>query len=431
MRVSVPGYVPAVLTLPPGPDADRLSQTVMLARDPLRVLRSLRTRFGPVFTIRTTNGPIVVVGAAEELVRLTELDPGSARAGEARRRVLPQASPRSVFGGDEEAHRAASARIHDALTPAAIARIEPEIAAIAARQAAAWPRGRPFKLRVRLRDVADEVWVRLVLRPREETRVEGLARAARHLLRTPGNPPLPPPADGQGLLGPATTRLMERRLAPFADLIRAEIGERRSDGGGAGDGDGLLARFAATDLAPDAVVEELTIVTAAATEATASGLTSVLERLAHHPELATQLAETGAADPVFGPVVDECLRLRPVAMAAMRRLTRPLSLAGHELQPGTVVMAPSLLLHRDPAQFAEPDTFVPDRFKAGASGPFFPFGGGARACIGRHLAQAELRAVVPAVLKARRLSPLAREPERLVERATILAPARGALVTAS
>ena len=398
----------------------------MLSRDPLRVLRGLRARFGPVFTIRTTNGPMVVVGAAHELARLTELDPGSARAGEARRRVLQQASPRSVFGGDGEAHRAASARMHDALTRPAIERLEPEIAAIAERHAATWPSRRPFELRVRLRDIADEVWVRLVLRPRDEARNKALIRSARHLLRTPGNPPFPPPGEGEGLLGPAMTRLLERRLAPFAGLIRAEITERRTEG--AAGGDGLLERFAATDLDPQAVVEELTIVTGAALEATASGLTSVLERLAHERDLAAHLANAGAADPLFDPPVDECLRLRPVAMAAMRRLTRPVALAGYDLPAGAVLMAPSLLLHRDPDWFAEPDTFRPDRFKTSVQGPFFPYGGGERACIGRHLAQAEIRNVVPAVLRTRRLRPLAREPERLVERATILAPSRGALV---
>jgi cytochrome P450 family 135 len=401
----------------------------MLASDPLRVLRVLRARFGPVFTVRSTNGPMVVVGDAEELTRLAELDPGSAHAGEARRRVLPQASPRSVFGGDEDAYDGAAARVHPALTSAAIAAIEPEIAAIAERHAASWPKGRPFKLRVRMRDVADEVWVRLVLRPSTEERTVALTRAARHLLRTPGNPPFPPPGEGHGLLGAATTRLIEHRLAPFADLLEAEIHDRRA-GADAG-GEGLLARFAASGLAPEDVVDELTIVTGAAVEATASGLTSVLERLAHHAELAERFAETGAADPSFGPVVDESLRLRPVAMAAMRRLTRPVVAGGHELQAGTVTMAPSLLLHRDPTQFRDPDAFVADRFEDGAHGPFFPFGGGARACIGRHLAQAELRNVVPAVLRARRLRPLAREPERLVERATILSPARGALVIAS
>jgi cytochrome P450 len=415
-----------VLPLPLGPAESRLAQTVMLASDPLGVLRRLRSRFGPAFTVRSTNGPMVVIADAAELSRVGELDPGSARAGEARRRVLPQASPRSVFGGDDEAHGEASRRMYEMLTPSAIAAIEPEITAIAARHAAAWPRGRPFRLRVRVRDIADELWVRLMLRPRTEARTDALVRAVRHLLRTPGNPPLPPP--GAGLLGAGTTKLIERRLAPFADLVRTEIDERRANGGSGGD-DGLLALFAATDLTPDAVVDELTIVTGAATEATASGLTSVLERLAHHPELAQRFAEAGSGDPAFGPVVDESLRLRPVAMAALRRLTVPLTLAGHELQPGTVLMAPSLLLHRDPTQFADPDTFRADRFKDGAFGPFFPFGGGARSCIGRHLAQAELGNVVPAVLRARTLRPLARQPERLVERATILAPCRGALVT--
>jgi cytochrome P450 len=117
-------------------------------------------------------------------------------------------------------------------------------------------------------------------------------------------------------------------------------------------------------------------------------------------------------------------------MAALRRLTRPVTLGGHALQPGTVVMAPSLLLHRDPVHFPDPDVFVADRFQAGVHGPFFPFGGGERACIGIHLARAELRNVVPAVLRTRSLRPLARKPERLVERATILTPRRGALVTA-
>jgi cytochrome P450 len=399
----------------------------MLASDPLRVLRAMRARFGPVFTVRSTNGPMVVVAAAEELTRLTELDPGSAHAGEARRRVLPQASPRSVFGGDDEAHGAASARMYDVLTPEAVAAVEPEIGRIAERHAASWPRGRPFQLRVRLRDVADEVWVRLVLRPRGEARVEALTGAARHLLRTPGNPPLPPPGERQGLLGPGLSKLVEGRLAPFADLVTTEIAERRARGATADDG--LLSRFAATELTPDEVVEELTIVTGAAVEATASGLTSVLERLAHERDLASRFAEAGSSDPLFGPVVDESLRLRPVAMAAMRRVTRPVTLGGHSLQPRTVVMAPSLALHRDPQQFRDPDTFLADRFADAAYGPFFPFGGGARACIGRHLAQAEIRNVVPAVLRARRLRPLSREPERLVERATILAPARGALVT--
>jgi cytochrome P450 len=70
-------------------------------------------------------------------------------------------------------------------------------------------------------------------------------------------------------------------------------GRRRAHGDNPGDG--LLASFAARDLDPEAIVDELTIVTGAATEATASGLTSVLERLAHHPELTA----TDSSAPAF------------------------------------------------------------------------------------------------------------------------------------
>jgi cytochrome P450 len=413
--------------LPPGPSTSRLAQTIALARDPLGALRALRERFGPVFTVRTTNGPIVVMGAPEELDRVLQLDPDSARAGEARRRVLPQASPRSLFGGDGAAYRAAGARLHESLEPEAIGRLEPQMAALAEGHAAAWPSLRPFKLRVRLRDLADEIWVRLILQPR---RVEPMIRAARHLLRTPGNPPLPPPGEGKGLAGALTTRLLEARLDPFARLVREEIAERRAratQGNG-----GLLDRFAATELTPQDVVAELAVVTAAATEATASGLTSVLERLAHEHDLAARFADNGATDArLFEHVVSESLRLRPVAMGAMRRLTVPITLASHELPAGAVLMAPSLLLQRDPASFAEPDRFIPERFREALGGPFFPFGGGRRECIGRHLANAEIRSVVPAVLRSRRLRPLAREPEPAVERATIIAPKHGATVLAS
>jgi hypothetical protein len=65
--MTIGGGARHVLPLPPGPTQGRLTQTVMLARDPLRTLQRLRSRFGPVFTVRTTNGPMVVVGAARSL----------------------------------------------------------------------------------------------------------------------------------------------------------------------------------------------------------------------------------------------------------------------------------------------------------------------------------------------------------------------------
>src|SRR4051812_11607296 len=109
--------------LPRGPATGPLAQTFALHRDPLGMLRAARGAYGDTFTIRlATARPLVVVAAADEVAGLLGADPATAHAGEARRRILPAASPRSVFGGDGAAHAAARGHIAGALSPAVIGR---------------------------------------------------------------------------------------------------------------------------------------------------------------------------------------------------------------------------------------------------------------------------------------------------------------------
>src|SRR5215217_8366127 len=108
--------IPAV-ALPPGPSAPPAVHTVAFHRDPLGVLRRSRSRYGPVFALRlAVVGPIVVVADPAAVEPLLAADPAGARAGEARRRILPMASPESVFGADGEQHRTARERIRPAFT---------------------------------------------------------------------------------------------------------------------------------------------------------------------------------------------------------------------------------------------------------------------------------------------------------------------------
>src|SRR5215217_5452274 len=75
-------------------------------RDPLGVLRRARVQHGPVFTLRVPKTMVFVSdpGAVEAVMRM-------GRAGDARRTVLPLASPRSLFGTDGEEHRALRAEL--------------------------------------------------------------------------------------------------------------------------------------------------------------------------------------------------------------------------------------------------------------------------------------------------------------------------------
>ena len=172
-------------------------------------------------------------------------------------------------------------------------------------------------------------------------------------------------------------------------------------------------------LATEAIVDELLALLMAAQEPAAAALTWVLERLARRPEL----------DPTEEGVVDETLRLRPPAVAALRRLTAPREVAGHPLPAGVTVMLPFPALHRDPRACADPDEFRPERWRSGTPpAAFWPFGGGSRRCPGELLARAYLRSVVPAVLDHVALRAVWPRWERMVLRGTILVPHRGMLV---
>jgi cytochrome P450 len=158
----------------------------------------------------------------------------------------------------------------------------------------------------------------------------------------------------------------------------------------------------------EAIVDELLALLMAAQEPAAAELSWLLERVARNPELAGPLA---AGQEGRTGVVDETLRVRPAAIAALRRLSAPATVAGHHLPPRVTVMLPIVLLQRD-------------------TGVFLPFGGGGRGCLGEALFRTYVDAIVPVVLRSLRLTPAWPAPERMVLRGTILVPHRGALIIA-
>jgi cytochrome P450 family 135 len=414
--------------LPPGPGAHSVLQTVAFHRDPLGALTRARSRFGPVFTLRMSfAGPIVVVSDPAELERLLDADPQRARAGAARRHVLPMASPRSTFGGDDDEHQHARKSIAPAFSQEAVSRRRPLMADIAEAHATRWPQRRPFRLLPRMRVLLDDVFVRLVLGVRDERRARALVDAIGKMLWTPGNPPLPIPGEGNGVPGAAATAFFERRHRPVSRLLVEEI-ESRGEGGDVSD---VIASALANggQESPQALAEELTVVLMAAQEPPAAALTWLVARLAREPQLAEGFA-SDARSPLSKAIVRESLRLRPPTIGALRQLDTSMRLDGHDLPAGTVTMIPIPLVQRDPRAFPEPNRFRPERWTSGDPDerPYLPFGGGARRCLGEHLAHAYVDTVVPAVLRSVRMRAAWPGEERAVLRGTILVPHRGGLM---
>jgi len=417
--------------LPPGPAEGTLRQTIAYHRDPLRFLRCQSDVYGDVFAIRLlTARPLIVSTDPDAVEALLGSDPISAHAGEARRRILPFASARSVFGGDAEAHRAARSRIEPAFAPETMEERRAEMARIAERHLERWPRGRPFRLLPRIRTLLDEIFVRLVLGVREEDTAMSLVLALRRMLWTPGNPPLSLPGRGDGLMGQVGTALFKRRQAPAQRLLADAVEQRRADSDGA-DVLGHMVR-AEPPLETSEIVDELMSTLMAAQEPPSIALGWLVDRLSRHPEA----GERFLADPEGASgnaAVKETLRLQPPASAVLRRLTDPMPLGEWVVPAGASVILPTTLVHRDPRIWSEPDEFRPARWLSDdvPQACHFPFGGGARRCVGEPLAMAEIRTVVPVILRNLRLRPLWPEPERMVVRGTVLVPHRSLLVTAT
>ncbi len=141
---------------------------------------------------------------------------------------------------------------------------------------------------------------------------------------------------------------------------------------------------------------------------TSSALCSTLQLLGRHPELQDRIAAGG--DDLALAAVEEGLRLHPPSYVLGRRVgDGGGEVAGHELPPGTGVLVSPWITHRHPDFWHHPERFDPWRFVGAPERPpyaWFPFGGGARACIGKHLSLIESRSFVRALLERCRIESL-------------------------
>ncbi|MCM3882122.1 cytochrome P450 [Frankia sp. R82] len=116
-----------------------------------------------------------------------------------------------------------------------------------------------------------------------------------------------------------------------------------------------------------------------------------LAALLQRPELLAQIREDRA---LLRPAIEESLRWVPTDPMFSRYVTRDIEFFGTELPKGAVLHLNVASANRDPARWDNPDEFDITR-KSRAS---FAFGGGPHICLGMHVARAEIRAGISALL---------------------------------
>ncbi len=235
------------------------------------------------------------------------------------------------------------------------------------------------------------------------------------LMRRVSNP-LAPALDRLPL--PATRRFRRARSRLDGTVYRL-IRERRARGVGPDDRDLLgLLLSAQGEAGDDAQLrDEALTLFLAGHETTANALAWTLYLLALNPDVAARLLSEVDAALAGGPaepdaferlpltlrVLTESMRLFPPAWTIGRQALLPLELGGFAIPARQPILAAQWVVHRDPRWFEQPERFDPDRWlpERAAGLPrfaYFPFGAGARKCIGEGFAWMEAVLVLATLL---------------------------------
>ena len=206
-------------------------------------------------------------------------------------------------------------------------------------------------------------------------------------------------------------RRFERAVGKVDELIAGLIRKRRAEGPGRKDLLSVLLSMQdadAQELTDRQLRDEIVTVFIAGHETTAVTLGWAWTLLAKHPEefekLKTEVETVlGGRPPDFGDlpklvhaqrIIKESMRLFPPNRSTAREAAEECEIGGIKIPKGAQVVMPQWVVHRDERFYQRPDEFIPGRWtpefeQSLHKYAYFPFGAGARVCIGRAFSMME------------------------------------------
>lgn len=453
--------------LPPGPRAPAFVQLAQLARDPHGYLTRLSAEYGELFTLRLPGQPpMVIVSAPDDVRKLTTAGYGElTRAADGIRFIL---GDHAVILQQNTLHK----ETRKLLVPPFLGERMRAYGADMTRSADAtlesWRDGDVKLLHHEVQDIALNVILRCVFGLTEAAQIDRLGRyiveylnammtpwmygatllvsgaRVRDFLRargrhmragdTPSSWPIQSIADCLGAIDAilfdeiaACRRLPAAELAARTDILAMLVAARYDDG---------------QALPDDVLRDHLMTLLVGGHETTATSLSWAVDCALRHPgtiermraEAADVLGDGATLDAgrvkqlaYIGAVINESMRLYPIAWTVPRALVVDTELVGRTFRAGTMV-APSIFhTQRDARHWPQPSAFRPERFLDGKPSvyQFFPFGAGVWRCLGAQFAEYEMRVVLARLVSTVDLTLAGDAPTRAVMRGLTIAPDNG------
>ena len=424
------------MTVPPGPSAPPLAQTLHWVARPIHFMEQSRREYGEVFSIRFAGfrTPMIMV-SDPGLVKTVYSNPAN-RLPEGRIALLePVLGSKSVILLEGKEHLARRKLMLPAFHGERMRSYHEVMREAIDREIETWPVGEAFPIHRRMQAVTLEIILRTVFGVDESARLDRLRELLGTALENTSAP-------GWQVLNLFTRRLGLPEGPPgFANGLRevdAELGalilERRRDPA-LGERTDILSMMAAAEFEDGGRMDEtelrdqLMTLLVAGHETTATALGWTFDLVLADPRVLARLKDelAGGEDDYLRATITEALRLRPVIPIAGRVLDQPAVIDGFELEAGANV-APSIwMAHTRADSFPDPFAFRPERFLDNPPETYswIPFGGGVRRCLGAAFAEFEMRVVLTEVLTRCDLRLAEERPQTIGRRNITLSPKNG------
>lgn len=412
-------------TLPPGPqDLPLLGNTHRYSRDPFSFIETLTRSYNGLSTFTLGTEQTYLVTDPKEIERiLVSEDSKFQKSQTIRSGSIDDLLGDGLLMSGGDFWQRQNQRAQPAFAPARVMNFGKEISGYAERMMNGWNDGDVIEIDPSMAQITVKVIVSVMFGAELDDRT---TEKVQNTLEPLGEMFEPKPA--QFLLPewvPTPDRIeFDNAVDSLEDILDSLVDERKGTEDGEMDLLSILLRAQSEvdEVTEELVRDELMTMLLAGHDSTALSLTYTWYLLSQNPEIERRVHDE--IDEVLGDesptasdvrdldlterVIQEAMRLYPPVYTIFREPTEPIRIGGYRIPKGALVMLPQWGVHRDPRWYDDPESFDPARWTSDrASGrpnySYFPFGGGPRHCIGKHLSMLEAQIIVATVAQNYRL----------------------------